>query len=150
MISVNVSVDVARPPREVFEYLEDAENNPAWIPNMRSCRWTTPPPVGVGSKYEQTSAFLGRQIRTNFEVTEHAPGQRVTIESREGSSFPIRVTRIVEAGAGGGSHVIEEVEGDASGFYSIARPLLKAMVARNIRRDYRNLKRVLERARADQ
>ncbi len=144
MINVTVTVNVDRPSPGVFSYLEDAENNPKWIPNMRSCRWTTPAPVGVGSKYEQTSQFLGREIHTCFEVTEHEPGSRVTIESREGSSFPIKVTRMVEARGHGGSHVTEEVEGDPSGFYAIATPLLKAMVARNIRRDYRNLKRVLE------
>lgn len=146
MISVTVRIDVDRPPQEVFAYLEDAENNPKWIPNMRSCRWTTPAPVGIGSKYEQTSEFLGRQIHTSFEVTEHHPGRLVTIESRAGSSFPIKVTRIVQARAGGGSNVTEEVEGDPSGFYAIATPLLRAMVVRNIRRDYRNLKRVLESA----
>ena len=146
MISVRVSVEVDRSPAEVFGYLEDAENNPSWIPNMRSCRWTTPAPVRVGSRYEQTSAFLGRRVLTNFEVIEHEPGHRVTIESREGSSFPIRVTRIVQPRGDGGSHVIEEVEGDPSGFYAIATPLLRAMVTRNIRRDYRSLKRVLERS----
>jgi len=145
VISVRVTIDVDRPPDEVFAYLEDAENNPRWIPNMRSCRWTTPAPVAVGSRYEQTSAFLGRRIRTSFEVTEHEPGHRVTIESREGSSFPITVTRIVEPRADGGSHVIEVVDGDASRFYAIATPLLRAMVTLNVRRDYRNLKRVLER-----
>jgi hypothetical protein len=112
---------------------------------MRSCRWTTPGPVAVGSRYEQMSEFLGRRVHTSFEVIEHEPGHRVTIQSREGSSFPIKVTRIVEPRAEGGSHVIELVEGDASGFYTIAAPLLRAMVARNVRRDYRNLKRVLER-----
>jgi len=146
MISVTVEVDVDRPPPEVFNYLEDAENNPKWIPNMRSCRWTTPAPVTVGSRYEQTSEFFGRQIHTSFEVTEHHPGRLVTIESREGSSFPLKVTRIVDARADGGSHVTEEVEGDPSGFYAIATPLLRAMVVRNIRRDYKNLKRVLESA----
>jgi len=145
VISVRVTVNVNRPPSEVFGYLEDAENNPRWIPNMRSCRWTTPAPVTVGSRYEQTSGFLGRRIETSFEVTEHEPGHRVTISSREGSSFPITVTRIVEPRADGGSHVIELVEGDASGFYAIAAPVLRVMVARNVRRDYRNLKRVLER-----
>jgi uncharacterized membrane protein len=144
MISVKVTVDVDRPSGQVFGYLEDVENNPRWIPNMRSCRWTTPAPVGVGSRYEQTSEFLGREIRTSFEVTDHRPGHLVTIESREGSSFPIKVTRIVEPRGEAGSHVTEEVEGDPSGFYAVATPVLKAMVARNIRRDYRNLKRVLE------
>lgn len=146
MIRVTVEVDVDRPPPQVFGYLEDVENNPRWIPNMRSCLWTTPAPVAVGSRYEQTSEFLGRQIHTSFQVTEHHPGRLVTIESREGSSFPIKVTRIVDARPDGGSHVTEQVEGDPTGFYAIATPLLRAMVLRNIRRDYRNLKRVLESA----
>ena len=46
----------------------------------------------------------------------------MTIESREGSSFPITVTRIVEPRADGCSHVIEVVDGDASRFYAIATP----------------------------
>ena len=144
MISVSVEVDVERPAAEVFAYLEDAENNPHWIPNMRSCRWTTPPPIRVGSRYEQASQFLGREIHTSFEVIRHEPGRLVTIESRVGSSFPIKVTRTVEPRGAAACHVREDVEGDTSGFYSIAEPLLKPMVVRNIRRDYRNLKRVME------
>lgn len=143
-IDVSVEIDVEAPPGEVFAYLEDAENNTEWIPNMVSCRWTTDPPIGVGSKYEQLSKFLGREIKTSFEVTRHEPGRLITIESREGSSFPITVTRTVEPIAGSGTHVREDVTGDASGFYSIATPLLKRMVVRDIRRDYRNLKRVFE------
>ncbi len=143
MIKVAVEIDLDRPASQVFAYLEDATNNPKWIPNMRSCRWTTPPPISAGSKYEQLSEFLGRKIHTNFEVTDHQPGHALTIESREGSSFPITVTRIVEA-RGDSCHVTEITEGDPSGFYAIASPLLKRMVVRNIRRDYANLKRILE------
>ena len=144
MIKVAVEIDIDRPAADVFAYLEDAENNPRWIPNMRSCRWTTPPPIAVGSKYEQLSEFLGRKIRTNFEVTEHQPGRAVTIASRHGSSFPITVTRIVDPRGADSCHVTELTEGDTSGFYAIATPLLRPMVLRNIRRDYRNLKRILE------
>jgi uncharacterized membrane protein len=143
-LDVSVEIDVRRPAGEVFAYLEDAENNTEWIPNMVSCRWTTGPPIGIGSRYEQLSKFLGREVRTNFEVTRHQPGRLIAIQSREGSSFPITVTRSVEPLPGSSTHVREDVQGDASGFYAIATPLLKWMVVRNIRRDYRNLKRVLE------
>jgi hypothetical protein len=54
------------------------------------------------------------------------------------------VTRSVDPRGEGGCHVREDVEGDTSGFYSIAEPLLKPMVVRNIRRDYRNVKRLME------
>jgi uncharacterized membrane protein len=144
VIKVAVEIDIDRPAPEVFAYLEDATNNPKWIPNMRSCRWTTPPPISAGSKYQQLSEFLGRKIHTDFEVTDHQPGHALTIASREGSSFPITVTRIVEPRGGHSSHVTEITEGDPSGFYTVASPLLKRMVVRNIRRDYANLKRILE------
>jgi hypothetical protein len=68
----------------------------------------------------------------------------VTIRSREGSSFPLTVTRLVEPIDEKRSRVIEIVDSDPGGFYRIAQPLLRAMVARNIARDYRSLKVLLE------
>jgi uncharacterized membrane protein len=144
MIHVEVRIDIERPAGEVFAYLEDAENNTSWLKGMRSARWTSPRPIAVGSTYEQRSNFLGRDIQTSFEVTRLEPGRLITIESREGSSFPITVTRQVEPDGEGRSRVTEIVEGDASGFYSLATPLLRRMVKRNIQRDYGTLKRIFE------
>jgi uncharacterized membrane protein len=144
MIHVEVRVDIERPAGEVFAYLEDAENNISWLKGMRSARWKSPRPIAVGSTYEQRSHFLGRDIQTSFEVTRLEPGRLITIESREGSSFPITVTRQVEPDGDGRSHVTEIVDGDASGYYSLATPLLRRMVKRNIQRDYGTLKRLLE------
>lgn len=144
MIHVEAHVDIDRSASEVFEYLEEVENNPRWLSGMRSSRWTSQPPVGVGSTYVQVSQFLGRQIHTSFEVTRHEPGRLITIESREGSSFPITVTRIVEPDGDGRARVTELVDADAKGFYTLATPLLKRLVERTIRRDYGTLKHLLE------
>ena len=84
--------------------------------------------------------FLRKDICTTFAVTVHEPGHVVTIESREGSSFPMTVTRRVEATGEGSCHVDKTVDGEPAGFYRLAEPLLRAMVARNIRRDYTTLK----------
>jgi carbon monoxide dehydrogenase subunit G len=144
MIHVTAEVDIARAGAEVFDYLAEVENNTEWLSGMRSCRWTSQQPIRVGSTYAQVSQFLGREIRTSFEVTAYEPGHMVTIESRHGSSFPITVTRRVDATGAGRCHVTETVDGDASGFYSIAAPVLRRVVQRTIRRDYVNLKRLLE------
>ena len=148
MIHIEVRVDIDRPAAEVFEYLEEVENNPRWLSGMRSSRWTSQPPVGVGSTYAQVSQFLGRQIDTSFEVIRHEPGRLITIESREGSSFPITVTRIVEPDGDGRARVTELVDADARGFYTLATPLLKRLVERTIRRDYGTLKQLLEEGRS--
>jgi hypothetical protein len=78
-------------------------------------------------------------------VTAHRPGALVTISSREGSSFPLTVTRQVEPLGAGRCRVTETVESDPRGFYRLAEPLLRGLVRRNIRRDYRRLKALLER-----
>jgi uncharacterized membrane protein len=148
MKPVTVRVDIDRPTHEVFTFLEEVENNPRWLRGMRSCTWTTAPPVRVGSCYDQRARFLGREIRTSFEVTAHQPGRLVTISSRKGSSFPLTVTRLVEPLGpldAGRCRVTETVDSDPRGFYRIAQPLLRELVRRNIRRDYRRLKTLLER-----
>jgi uncharacterized membrane protein len=144
MKPVRNEVEIDRPAAEVFAFLEDVTNNTQWLKGMRSCTWTTERPVRVGSRYEQVAEFLGKEIRTSFEVTAHEPGRLVTIRSREGSSFPLTVTRLVEPIDDQRSRVIETVESDPGGFYRIAQPVLRAMVARNIARDYRSLKTLLE------
>jgi uncharacterized membrane protein len=142
---VRITVDIERPAADVFAYLEDVSNNTAWLKGMRSCTWATPGPTGVGRRYEQVAHFLGKDIHTTFEVTAHEPGRLVRIESREGSSFPLTVTRRVEPTGATRCRVEETVTSDPSGFYRLAQPLLRAMVTRNIKRDYGTLKAMLER-----
>jgi hypothetical protein len=124
--------------------MENAEHNPEWLSNMRSARWTTAPPIAVGSRYEQTARFLGKDVRTSFEVTALEPGRSITISSLPGSSFPIRITREVEPLGPQRTRVRELAEGDASGFYGVAERLIRPIVRRNIAGAYRRLKRLLE------
>lgn len=145
MRPVVVTVDIDRPADEVFAFLDEVTNNTQWLKGMQSCTWTTPPPARVGSRYDQVARFMGKEIRTSFEVTAHEPGRLVTITSGEDSSFPLTVTRAVEPQGEARCRVTETVESDPAGFYRVAEPLLRAMVTRNITRDYRSLKALLER-----
>jgi hypothetical protein len=52
---------------------------------MSSCRWITDPPIRVGSRYEQVARFLGKEVRTCFEVSALEHGQVVTISSLPGA-----------------------------------------------------------------
>ncbi len=143
MNPVTLSVDIGRPPADVFEFVSDFENNPRWQRGMRSCRWTSPPPHGVGSTYDQLARFLGREIRSSFEVVEHEPGRRVKVASTAGP-FPIAETRVVEPVDANRARVHVVVEGDASGFFRIGAPLLRPMVERAVRGDCARLKRLME------
>jgi uncharacterized membrane protein len=143
---VVVELEIDRPPEVVWEYMENAEHNPEWLSNMQSARWTSEPPIAVGSRYEQVARFLGKEVRTSFEVTALDPGRSITISSLPGSSFPIKIKRQVEPLGDSRSRVREIAGGDAGGFYRVAEPLLRAIVARNITRAYGRLKQLLETA----
>lgn len=147
MKPVVVELEIDRPPEVVWEYMENAEHNPEWLSNMQSARWTSGPPIAVGSRYEQVARFLGKEVRTSFEVTALDPGRSITISSLPGSSFPLEITRQVEPLGDGRSRVREIAGGDSSGFYRVAEPMLRPIVARNITRAYRRLKQLLETAR---
>lgn len=143
MIDVTSELPVERPAGEVFLFVADAENNPKWQKGMRSCRWTSEPPIGVGSTYEQHAGFLGKSIDSSFEVVAFEPGRSMTITTTE-STFPITVTRSVEPTGEGSCIVRAHVRGDPSGVFRLAAPLMKQMVQRSVRGDYRRLKALLE------
>lgn len=135
--------EIRRPAEEVFSFLADASNNPRWQKGQRSCVWTSPPPIGPGSTYEQEARFLGRTLINRFEVTEYVPGRTITIESTEGS-FPITVLRSVEPLDEHRSQVRAEIDGEPSGFLRLFGPLLRLLAQRSVDADYDRLKRLLE------
>jgi len=143
MMRVTSDVEVDRPAAEVFRFIADAENNPRWQQGQRSCRWTTPPPIGVGSVYEQHASFLGRRIASTFEVVRFDPDRLITIRTIA-STFPIEVTRSVAARGADRCRVSADVRGDPAAVFRVAMPLLRRMVQRSVRSDYRRLKALLE------
>lgn len=143
MIEVTSEVAVDRPADEVFAFLADAENNPAWQGGMVRCEWRTEPPLRVGSVYEQEARMLGKPIRSTFEVTALQPGRSITIETIE-STFPIAVTRSVEPTGPDSCVARAHVRGDASGVFRLAAPVLRWIVQRSVRGDYRRLQEHLE------
>lgn len=142
MIRVETEVHINKPSEEVFAYISNFENNPKWQAGMIKAKWTSEGPLRPGSTYAQLAGFLGRRIESNFEVLEYEPGRLVKAASTSGS-FPITFTRMVEPESEG-ARVKAIIEGDASGFFKLAEPLLAVMVKRSVDKDYRNLKRVLE------
>ena len=142
MIKIVTEVNISRPSNEVFAYISNFENNPQWQSGQVSATFTSGGPLRVGSTYDQVARFLGRTIVSEFEVLEYEPGRLIKASSTSGS-FPITFTRIVEP-SGYGAAVKAIVEGDSSGFFKLAEPLMARMVQRSVDSDYQNLKRILE------
>lgn len=130
--------EIQRPPDEVFAYIADFENNPTWQGGMVSCEWTSAEKMQVGSTYKQQARFFGRPIITQFRVTAVQPGESISIESTV-STFPIQVTRSVQA-IEGGCRVTAHIRGQPTGLMK----LFSGMVQKTVAKDYAALKKQLE------
>lgn len=143
MIEIEAGIDVDRSSDEVFAFLSDMSQNPKWQKGMRECRWTSEPPLRVGSTYDQVARFLGKEIVSSFEVTELDPGRRIRIRTTSGT-MPIDVTREVQPVDDNRSEVRVVVTGDPTGVFRLASPMMRWLVERSVARDYRRLKELLE------
>jgi hypothetical protein len=139
------TVMIARPADEVFAFLADFGNIPAWNYAIARTVQISPGQAGVGAVYRQTRT-IPRSSEEDFEVTEFAPPSRLALKGQIGP-FNASISYLLEPTAVG-ARLTNQVELEPSS--ALLRPLgplavpgVKAAVARNLG----TLKQLLERTR---
>lgn len=141
-IEVTSDIEVGCDPATAFAVIADMSRNPEWQRGMKSCVWTTDPPIGVGSTYDQEAGFLGRTITTSFRVEVFDDPERIRIVSYV-STFPLDITRTVEP-TPEGCRIRALVKGEPGRVAMLFAPVMRRMVQRSVRDDYVRLKALLE------
>ena len=142
MVRFELSVEIARPVHEVWEYLTDVERVPEWQSSAVASHQVSEGPMGVGTKLEDERRFLGRRARSEVEVTEYEPERLFTLR---GLSGPVRFTvrhRLSESD--GGTRVDVEAEDDPGGISRFVRPMIERAAEHEFKGDFRRLKHRLE------
>jgi uncharacterized membrane protein len=144
-IDVTAEVHVARPREEVAAYMTDPANDPEWIGGLREARLLGDGPLGEGSHVARVASFLGRRVDYVNEVTRLEPGRLLDMRSVK-APFPMWITYSFED-RDGGTLVRNHVRG-GGGLFSLGSPLFAPLVRRNVRKDLKRLREVLESGRA--
>jgi carbon monoxide dehydrogenase subunit G len=128
-----LTTEIARTPDEVFAYLSDVSNLPAWQSGVRAAKQE-------GDRIEETRSFLGREIHTTLEIVESEPPRLFTLKALDG---PVKftVTHTLEP-AGSGTRLTVVAEGDLPGF---ASGIVAQQAKRQFSKDFSRLKEILER-----
>ena len=84
MAKAEVSVTIDRPLEDVFAVLTDVEKSATWSAPTVEEHWTTPGPVGVGSRRHAVTRYLGRRAENDAEVSEFEPNRKWTMCSLSG------------------------------------------------------------------
>jgi hypothetical protein len=140
-VDIETEVVVGRTRAEVAAYMFDPAHDAEWTNGVVECRPLTPGRHRAGSRVERVTRFLGRQFTYVYEVVDADADQFVEIRVDE--PFPMRIRYELED-AGEGTRARIRAQGEASGFFRLASPLLSRLVRRSIGRDLRALKANLE------
>ncbi len=139
------SVEIARPPDEVFAFVADPRNDALWTPQIEEMRKTSQGPLGVGSTFEVVVGLLGRRFEISGEITEYDEANRTL--SLRSTSGPLRLedVRTVETVPGGGARFTLKAEMRTGGFFwLLPDPLFGVLLRRPGKQTLDNLKNLLE------
>ena len=140
MVRIEFSIDVDRPPAEVFAYLTDATSLPQWQSSAVEARWEGE--KAPGAHVKEVRKFLGRRMESELEVTEYDPDRRFALKVLSGP-VPFSVQHTLEP-RDGGTRLMFVGEGEPGGFFKLAEPIVARTAERQFKSDFETLKDVLE------
>jgi uncharacterized protein YndB with AHSA1/START domain len=140
VIEVEHTLEIARSPEEVFDYLADVARLPEWQESAESVE--VDGDLGEGSRFREVRSFMGRRATSTLEVTEYDRPRRFSLHVVEG---PVKyaVEHALE-GSGGRTQVTFVGRGDIDRVPRLMRGTVRRMVERQFVKDLEALKRALE------
>jgi len=149
MRRIEESILIDRPCEQVFGYLSNRTNDPAWMVAVRESHWLdrdeSVAPAWIGRRGRMVMEVRGKPVEFIDEVTDFRPGRRVAHRTVEGP-FPLQTACVCEpAGEGCRATVVGEAERLVRGpLRWLVEPLIARQVRRSFRADLARLKEILE------
>lgn len=141
-VDASNEVVVARSPADVFAFLADAENDPAWRPGVLDIERVSGEGPSAGARYRQgVKGPGGRRLPADIETTALEPDRLVAFQAVEG---PVRPEGRYElAPDGAGTRVRFALHAELRGLKVAMAPAVRRTMATEVGH-LENLKRVLE------
>jgi len=145
MIAFQTSIGIERPAEEVFAYVCDPRNLPAWNSAVQAVRLTSPANNGVGSTFSMKRELPSGPAINQLEVIASTPPHEFTIRATAG---PTPFLYRYQFGSQNGETVVQldaqvELDGVATRLPQLARRAVKKGVNDNLA----TLKAILEKRR---
>ena len=140
---VEESIEINRPLKEVFHYVSDVGNYPKWMAHALEVRKDTEGPPQQGDRFTLAIKSVGRRFETPYERTSYEANRRYT-DRAVGGPIPNQRWDCTFQEVPSGTRLTRAVEAELGGLLKLLEPLQKRAAERQLRKDLRTLKDVLE------
>jgi carbon monoxide dehydrogenase subunit G len=137
------SIEISRPPEDVFARLNDVSRWGEWQEDVLSARVEGDRPIEVGTRVTQTRRLGRRELTTTTEVTEYNPPRSYGFRGIGGPIRPI-ARGTVEPVDGARSRVTLELDFEGHGPGKLVLPLVRRQARKTLVRQHERLKEQLE------
>jgi len=146
MLRLEFSVEIERPADDIYELISNPENDVKWQDAVLEVRKLTPGPIRAGSRYQHMLRILGKRMAVDVEISERQPHSSYVLQCISGPlTFETRVKLTdMRRGAGHATLMDTMVVGHPTGVVRVAAVALSRHRSREIDRDMRRLKRMME------
>jgi carbon monoxide dehydrogenase subunit G len=134
-VRAELTVEIARSPEEVFDYLADVSNLPKWQSGVHSA-------TRDGDTIRESRHLLGRELSTTLAIEEEERPRVFAIRAVN-SPVPFSVRHTLEP-SGDGTRLTVVGEGDAGLLPGFAAGIMARRAEKQFRKDFERLKRLLE------
>ena len=142
VVDASDSILIERPVEEVFAYVTDVTNDPAWHTDVLDARKMTEGPPGVGTVWHAKFKPSMGISEGDMEVVTFEPNRKQVMRGDVGPMHPT-LTYLLEP-ADGGTKFTRHVQIAVSGWMKIMAPMMGFMLPKQNKGFLTNLKRVLE------
>jgi carbon monoxide dehydrogenase subunit G len=135
-VRAEVTIEIARTPEDVFDYLTEVSNLPSWQSGVHAAR-------REGDRIHESRHMLGRELSTTLAIEAEERPHVFEIRALD-SPVPFTVRHELGPDGAGGTRLHVVGEGDAGLLPGFAAGIMARRAEKQFRKDFERLKRVLE------
>ncbi|WP_077490561.1 SRPBCC family protein [Sinomonas mesophila] len=144
MSALTNTIEIDRPPDEVFAYASDPLHFPEWQPDVLEVHFEGAGGGEVGSRFTTTRRIGPDEYTMTQEITEVEPSHRFAAQGVDGPIRPHASIDVEPLDGGARSRVTFELDFEGEGFGKAFVPAVRELAARGAPASYRRLKERLE------
>ena len=141
-VRAELTIEVARKPEDVFAYLTNVSNLPAWQSGVHTAQIEDAGAPRIGGRIRESRHMLGRELNMTLEITEYDAPRVFSLRALD-SPVPFIVRHELEPHDGGTLLIVTAV-GDAGLLPGFAAGIMARRAEKQFKKDFERLKRLLE------